>query len=86
MLCDILVRALPYEITVKYHGQVSNSSAPDKADGSAPSTSRSENAQSDSVTELNGMLRFLRVEVESRERAGLFDTQGRIESKVKSIQ
>lgn len=90
MLCDILVRALPYEVTVEYHRQVNNTAftnaaAQDQGDGSAAGTSRSADTPSESVTELNGMLRFLRVEVESRERSSLEDARGKHETKVKSF-
>ncbi|XP_042143858.1 uncharacterized protein LOC121834182 [Ixodes scapularis] len=58
MLCDILVRALPYEVTVEYHRQVNNTAftnaaAQDQGDGSAAGTSssgaRSEKKFSDGI-------------------------------------
>lgn len=90
MLCDILVRALPYEITVEYHRQLSNmtfgnSSDLDQENGPTASTSRSPTIPSDSVSELNGMLRLLRVEVESRERSGLEYPRIKNETKMKLL-
>ncbi|XP_040076663.2 uncharacterized protein LOC120848716 [Ixodes scapularis] len=90
MLCDILVRALPYEITVEYHRQLNNmtfgnSSALDQENGHTASTSSSPTIPSDSVSELNGMLRFLRVEVESRERSGLEYPRIKNETKMKLL-
>lgn len=62
----------------------SNAAAQDRGDGSASGTSRSGYTTPESVTELNRKLRFLSVEVESRERSVPEDARSKHGANVKS--
>ncbi|XP_040065111.1 uncharacterized protein LOC120838993 [Ixodes scapularis] len=67
MLSDILMKAMPYDIVVQYHRQVSYKLSSNanlmQGDGSASETSTA-------ASSLNEILSFLRIEVESSERSG----------------
>ncbi|XP_042147383.1 uncharacterized protein LOC121836532 [Ixodes scapularis] len=67
MLSDIPMKAMPYDIVVQYHQQVSYKLSSNanlmQGDGSASETSTA-------ASNLNEILSFLRIKVESRERSG----------------
>ena len=64
MLCDILLRALPHDLVVHYHRSCANRT-----------TSDSSNAAS--ITELERLLQFLSIELESLEKSELANPRGR---------
>ncbi|XP_064462610.1 uncharacterized protein LOC135373316 [Ornithodoros turicata] len=80
MMVDILLSVLPSDIVVEYHRKLSTMESSCRLDDDAPSAASrgSSDAASDASqasTEMVRLLNFLRVEIESRERAGVLDSK-----------
>ncbi|XP_064469887.1 uncharacterized protein LOC135384620 [Ornithodoros turicata] len=74
MLSEILLSSLPTDIVVEYH-RSANRQRQDEDSSESNSTHGASDASTDATSEatreLNNILRFVRIEVESRERSGL---------------
>ncbi|XP_064463407.1 uncharacterized protein LOC135374345 [Ornithodoros turicata] len=80
MMVDILLSVLPSDIVVEYHRKLSTMESSCRLEDDAPSaasrgSSGTASDASQASTEMVKLLNFLRVEIESRERAGVLDSK-----------